>query len=232
MPVSTIEVRERVMSRSNKLAREVRRRLDDGRTPAFNLISASGAGKTLLLERTLQALNHEMSVAVVTGDSPTQHDAHRLARHTGRLIQAVVAHDGCHLDASQIERALDAIDLDYTDLLLIENVGNLVCPTAWDLGENAKVVLYAVTEGDDRPVKYPQVFRKADFAIFTKMDLLPHLDFDLDRAVAHVRDVNPNLGLFFTSARTGEGMAEWYDFLRARVREVSVTPVPSPLGAS
>ncbi len=222
MPVSTIEVRERVMSRSNRVAREVRRRLDEGRTLAFNLISAPGAGKTLLLERTLQTLNHEMSVAVITGDSQSQHDAHRLARHTGRLVQAVVTHDGCHLDASQIERALDAIDLDYTDLLLIENVGNLVCPTAWDLGESAKVVLYPVTEGDDRPAKYPQVFRKANFAVFTKMDLLPHLDFDLDRAVASVREVNPNLGLFFTSARTGTGMSEWCEFLRARVKELRV----------
>lgn len=225
MPVGTIEVRERAMSRSNKLAHDVRRRLEDGRTIAFNIISAPGAGKTLLLERTLQALNSEISVAVVTGDSYTQHDAHRLARYTGRLVQAVIAHDGCHLDASQIEQALHAIDLDYTDLLLIENVGNLVCPMAWDLGETAKVVLYSVTEGDDKPVKYPNVFRRADYAIFTKVDLLPHLEFDLGRAVGHARDLNPNLGIFYTSARTGEGMDEWFDFLRHRVNEVHI-PLP------
>jgi hydrogenase nickel incorporation protein HypB len=214
MPVNTIEVHERVMARNDRIAASIRERLARSNTPAFNLISSPGAGKTLLLERTLEALNTEMNIAVVTGDCQTHNDADRLARHTGRLVHAVVTHGSCHIDASQIDRALEAIDLDHTDLLLIENVGNLVCPASWDLGEASKIVLFSVTEGEDKPVKYPKTFRNADYVVVTKLDLLPHLDFDLDRAVAYAREVNPALRFFFTSARSGEGMTEWLNFLR------------------
>ena len=214
MSVTVIEVRERVMARNDEVARAVRRRLDEAHTPSFNFISSPGAGKTLLLERTLAALNEEMRIAVVTGDCQTQNDADRLARHTDRLVQAVVTHGGCHLDARQIETAVNAIDIDVTDLLLIENVGNLVCPAAWDLGESAKVVLFSVTEGEDKPLKYPKAFQVARIAIVTKLDLLPHLDFDLERAVHYARSVNPSLRFFFLSARTGDGMTDWLDFLR------------------
>lgn len=222
MPITTIHVRERVMERNDRIAATVRQRLQGGCTPAFNLISSPGAGKTLLLERTLEALNREMRIALVTGDCQTDNDARRLERHTERLVQAVVTDGGCHLDAAQIDRALESIDLGATDLLLIENVGNLVCPAGWDLGEDAKVVLFSVTEGEDKPLKYPNAFRKSRYAIITKLDLLPHVDFDLERAVSFARDVNPRLRFLYTSARTGEGLADWFNVLRASVVGVRV----------
>ena len=221
MSVTVIDVRERVMARNDEIASEVRRRLETARTPSLNFISSPGAGKTLLLERTLAELNDEMRIAVVTGDCQTQNDADRLARHTDRLVQAVVTHGGCHLDARQIETALASVDLDQTDLLLIENVGNLVCPAAWDLGESAKIVLFSVTEGEDKPLKYPKAFQVAKVAIITKLDLLPHVDFDLAGAIRYARDVNPLLRFLFLSARTGAGMEDWLAFLRARVAERS-----------
>lgn len=217
MTVSVIDVRERVMARNDALALDVRARLERAGTRAFNFISSPGAGKTLLLERTLAALNEQMQIAVVTGDCQTQNDADRLARHTDRLVQAVVTNGGCHLDARQIETALDAIDLEQTNLLLIENVGNLVCPAAWDLGEQAKIVLFSVTEGEDKPLKYPKAFRAASIVIVTKVDLLPHLEFDLEKAIGYAREVNPSLRFFFVSARTGAGMSEWLEFLRSEV---------------
>ena len=213
MAVRVIEVRERVMEQNDIIAADVRRRLDDSGVFALNLVSSPGAGKTLLLERTLADVGGSMQLAVVTGDVQTQNDADRLARHTTQLVQAVVTGGACHLDARQVSSALDAIDLDETDILFIENVGNLVCPASWDLGEAAKVVVFSVTEGEDKPLKYPKMFRMARYAILNKLDLLPHLDFDVSRAIGYARDVNPNLEFFFTSAKTGEGMREWYDFL-------------------
>lgn len=218
MAVRTIEVRERVMARNDEIAAGVRRTLADAGIPAFNLISSPGSGKTLLLERTLAALGEPLGLAVVTGDVQTQNDADRLARHTGRLVQAVVTHGACHLDASQVADALTAIDLATTRLLFIENVGNLVCPASWDLGEAAKIVLFSVTEGEDKPLKYPKAFQLAEYVVLTKMDLLPHLDFDVEAAIRNARQVNPALRFFRTSSRTGEGLAEWFDFLRAHAR--------------
>lgn len=223
MAVRTIEVRERVMARNDELAAKVRDRLREAGIVAFNLVSSPGSGKTLLLERTLAEVGEELGIAVVTGDVQTQNDADRLARHTERLVQAVVTGGACHLDASQVTSALDAIDLEQTRLLFIENVGNLVCPASWDLGEEAKIVVFSTTEGEDKPLKYPKMFRMARYAVLNKMDLLPHLSFDVDLAVANARAVNPGLEFFYTSARTGEGMAEWLAFLRRRVG----TPVPA-----
>ena len=214
MTVRVIEVRERVMQQNDVIAADVRRLLDDAGVPALNLVSSPGAGKTLLLERTLAALEPELRMAVVVGDVQTQNDADRLARHTMRLVQAVVTGGACHLDARQVQTALQAIDLDDTDLVFIENVGNLVCPASWDLGETAKVVLFSVTEGEDKPLKYPKMFRHARYAILNKIDLLPYLDFDVKRAIGYARDINPNLDILLTSARTGEGMEEWFDLVR------------------
>lgn len=219
MAVRTIQVRERVMAKNDELAANVRRFLAARDIAAFNLVSSPGSGKTLLLERTLQAAGEELGIAVVTGDVQTQNDADRLARHTGRLVQAVVTGGGCHLDARQMLTALEGIDLEQTRLLLIENVGNLVCPANWDLGEEAKIVVFSVTEGEDKPLKYPKMFREARYVVLNKMDLRPHVPFDLDRAVAYARQVNPALTFFFTSALTGEGFDPWLSFLRDRVRQ-------------
>jgi hydrogenase nickel incorporation protein HypB len=220
MTIRRIEVRERVMARNDELAAGVRARLEDSHVVALNLVSSPGAGKTLLLERTLAQLGDELSMAVITGDVQTENDATRLAAHTDRLVQAVVTGGACHLDARQVEDALGAIDLADTDILFIENVGNLVCPASWDLGESSKVVVFSVTEGEDKPVKYPKMFEKANYAVLNKIDLLPYVPFDVDRAVAYARQVNPDLQFFLTSALTGEGLGDWYGLLRSTVARV------------
>ena len=189
MAVRLIEVRERVMARNDELAAEVRGTLRRAGVVALNLVSSPGSGKTALLERTLADVGEELDIAVVTGDVQTQNDAERLARHTTRLVQAVVTGGACHLDALQVRTALAALDLERTRLLFIENVGNLVCPASWDLGEEAKAVVFSVTEGEDKPLKYPKMFREAGYALLNKMDLLPHLRFDVDAAVANARAV-------------------------------------------
>lgn len=209
-------MRERVLARNEEIAARVRERLRNARVPAFNLVSSPGSGKTLLLERTLADLGLELRIAVVTGDVQTQNDADRLARHTDRLVQAIVTNGACHLYARQVEAALDAIDLSATDLLFIENVGNLVCPAAWDLGEDAKIVLFSVTEGEDKPSKYPGLFRVARLVVFTKIDLLPYVPFSMERAADLAREVNSDLQFLKTSALTSDGLSEWYDFLRRR----------------
>jgi len=219
MAVRTIEVREKVMARNDELAADVRRLLAEHRVLAFNLVSSPGSGKTLLLERTLRELGERLRMAVITGDVQTQNDADRLSRHTDKLVQAVVTGGACHLDARQILTALEEVDLANTDLVFIENVGNLVCPASWDLGEAAKIVLFSTTEGEDKPAKYPKMFQQSSYVVFTKMDLLPHLTFEMEQAKAQALEVNPDLSFFFTSARTGDGLDEWYAFLEGQVAE-------------
>jgi hydrogenase nickel incorporation protein HypB len=217
MTIRRIEVRERVMEKNDALARGVRARLAEHAVPALNLVSSPGSGKTLLLERTLRDLGRELRMAVVTGDVQTQNDADRIARWTDDLVQAVVTGGACHLDARQVEEALAAIDLATIDLLFVENVGNLVCPASWDLGETAKVVVLSVTEGEDKPLKYPKMFEQARYAVLNKIDLLPYVPFDVDQAIAFARQVNPDLEIFQVSALTGAGTKDWYDFLRRTV---------------
>lgn len=218
------------MERNDALARDVRRRLDEHGVTALNLVSSPGSGKTLLLERTLQDLGSELRMGVVTGDVQTQNDADRLARWTDDLVQAVVTGGACHLDARQVSDALDAVDLDATDVLFIENVGNLVCPASWDLGEAAKVVLFSVTEGEDKPLKYPKMFQQSRYAVFTKVDLLPYVPFDVDEAVRHALEVNPGLRFFRTSSMDGTGLDEWYRFLSGLVRRATEGPTPRESG--
>ena len=218
MAVRRIDVREKVMAKNDELAAGVRLQLREHGVPSLNLVSSPGSGKTTLLERTLDALGDTLRMAVVTGDVQTQNDADRLAARTDRLVQAVVTGGACHMDARQIATALDQVDLEETDLLFIENVGNLVCPASWDLGEDAKVVIFSVTEGEDKPLKYPRMFERSSHCVINKVDLLPYLPFDMDRAVECAREVNPSLGFFRTSALTGEGLGEWYGFLTALTR--------------
>ncbi len=219
MTVRKIEIRERVMARNDELAAQVRARLAGHGITALNLMSSPGAGKTTLLERTLAELGEPLDMAVVAGDCQTQNDADRLAVHTGRLVQAIVTGGACHLDALQVNDALDHLDLAATRLLIIENVGNLVCPASWDLGEQARVVLFTVTEGEDKPLKYPRMFEKADWVVLTKTDLLPYVPFDIDVAERNCLQVNPALRFMRVSATTGDGLSEWFAFLR------SVTPL-------
>lgn len=217
MTVRTIDVRERLMDKNDELAAIVRQRLDAHGIPAFNLVSSPGAGKTTLLERTLAALGSSVRMAVITGDVQTQNDADRLAAYTDDLVQAVVTGGACHLDARQILTALDRVDLANTDLVFVENVGNLVCPASWNLGETAKIVVFSVTEGEDKPLKYPKMFRQSRYVILNKTDLLPHVPFNVTLAEQYARQINPELRFFETSALADEGMNAWYDFLRAQV---------------
>lgn len=223
MTIRRIEVREKVMARNDEIAGEVRARLARHGIPAFNLISSPGSGKTLLLERTLQALGGELRMAVLSGDVQTQYDAERLAAHTDRLVQAVVTGGACHLDARQVSDGLDALDLDDTDLIFVENVGNLVCPASWDIGETAKIVIFSVPEGEDKPAKYPKAFQLATHVVINKIDLLPVVPFDLERAKRFAREVNPKVRFFTTSALTGEGLESWLDFVRGSVRAPAIS---------
>ena len=217
MAIRTIEVRERVMARNDELAAQVRDRLAAHNITAFNLVSSPGAGKTTLLEHTLAELGDELGIAVITGDVRTQNDAERLAVHTDQIVGAVITGGACHLDALQILTALDAVDLDRTRLLFIENVGNLVCPANWDLGERAKIVLFSVTEGEDKPLKYPAMFERSRHLVMTKTDLLAHVPFDIELAIANAREVNPDIGCMSVSASTADGMPVWFEFLRRSV---------------
>ncbi len=232
MSVKRIEVRERVMARNDAIAEGVRQQLDHAGVAALNLVSSPGAGKTQLLERTLDDIGNELRLAIVTGDVQTENDANRLALHTSRLVQAVVTNGGCHLDALQVTTALAAITLADTDLVILENVGNLVCPANWDLGERHRVTLCAVTEGEDKPLKYPKAFANADLVLITKVDLLPYLKFDVALLEANIRLANATATILLTSSQSGAGLLEWYAYLlkatksaRARARTVELAAV-------
>ena len=184
---------------------------------ALNLVSSPGSGKTSLLARTLEALREEMPLAVIEGDQQTSRDADRL-RATGVPAVQVNTGKGCHLDAHMVGHALEALALSEGGVLFIENVGNLVCPAGFDLGEAHKVVVLSVTEGEDKPLKYPNMFAAADLLLLNKIDLLPHLDFDVEQCLEYARRINPDLIVLRLSARTGAGVADWLDWLRAERR--------------
>ena len=186
---------------------------------ALNLVSSPGSGKTSLLARTLEALREEIPLAVIEGDQQTSRDADRL-RATGVPAVQVNTGKGCHLDAHMVGHALEALALSEGGVLFIENVGNLVCPAGFDLGEAHKVVVLSVTEGEDKPLKYPNMFAAADLLLLNKTDLLPHLDFDVEQCLEYARRINPDLGVLQLSARTGEGLTAWLDWLRAERRAV------------
>ena len=184
---------------------------------ALNLVSSPGSGKTSLLARTLEALREAMPLAVIEGDQQTSRDADRL-RATGVPAVQVNTGKGCHLDAHMVGHALEALALSEGGVLFIENVGNLVCPAGFDLGEAHKVVVLSVTEGEDKPLKYPNMFAAADLLLLNKTDLLPHLDFDVAQCLEYARRINPDLVVLQLSARTGEGLTAWLDWLRAERR--------------
>ena len=184
----------------------------------LNLISAPGAGKTSLLVETLQHLKDELRCAVIEGDQQTSHDAQRIAE-TGVPVVQINTQGGCHLNAAQVRRALDDLPIESLDLLFIENVGNLVCPSNFDLGENEKVAIMSITEGEDKPVKYPLAFHLARLLVLTKIDLLPHLRFDLDLCKKYARRVNPQIEIIETSVFDEGGLEDWLAALRQRVRK-------------
>ena len=208
-----IPVVRNVLEANDKMAADVRRKLADRSILALNLISSPGAGKTSLLERTLRDLGPEFRMAVIEGDLQTDNDARRVAATGAQAVQ-INTEGGCHLNSNLVLSAMEQLDLDGLDILFIENVGNLVCPVEFDCGEDAKVAILSVAEGDDKPEKYPLLFNLAKAMLLNKVDLLEHVDFDLARARAHATRLNRDLAVFEVSARTGVGMDAWYDWLR------------------
>jgi len=204
-----------LLAKNDRHAEALRERLVHSRIVAFNLIGSPGAGKTALLEATIPQL-HGIHVAVIEGDQATDHDAQRIAK-TGCAVMQVNTGQGCHLDATMIERGLQELQPGERSMLFVENVGNLVCPALFDLGERAKIVVMSVTEGEDKPLKYPHVFRAAEALVLTKLDLLPYVDLDPRKLVEHARRIRPGLQVFPIAARKGEGLAEWCAWLRAHV---------------
>lgn len=211
-----IETERPVLRANDIVAGRVREMLLSGRVFAFNLISSPGAGKTSLLIRVLEALREDYRILVLVGDLQTENDARRL-RETGVEAIQIVTGGTCHLEAPSVERHLRERDLSQLDLLVIENVGNLVCPTSYDLGEAAKVVALSVTEGADKPEKYPGIFRKAEAVLLTKTDLLPYVPFDPVEAETHIRRLSPDVPLFPVSALRGEGIGVFADWIRLRI---------------
>lgn len=217
--MSVVTIERRVLEKNDRVAERNRRRLAERGVFAVNMVSSPGAGKTALLERTMERLGGSVSTAVIEGDVQTDLDAQRVARYGVPVVQ-IVTRGGCHLDAQLVADALERISLDGVRLLVIENVGNLVCPANYDLGEALKVVVISTAEGDDKPLKYPEMFRRAAVMVVNKTDLLPYLDCDMAALCGRALEVNPSLKVFETSCRTGEGIEAWCDWLRTR----SATP--------
>lgn len=222
-----IPVVRNVLEANEKLADQVRARLNAGKILALNLISSPGAGKTTLLERTLADLSGEFRMAVIEGDLQTDNDARRVAATGAQAVQ-INTEGGCHLNSSMILQALDNLSLEGLDILFIENVGNLVCPVEFDCGEDAKIALLSVAEGDDKPEKYPLLFNLARAMVLNKIDLLPHVDFDVQRARNFATRLNRDLAIFEVSCRNGQGLDGWYDWLRATRKAKLEGRLPRP----
>jgi len=213
----TIKLEEDLLAKNDRLAGGNRELFARHHLLTLNLVSSPGSGKTSILERTLRELQSELGFAVLEGDQQTANDAERIAA-TGVPAHQINTGAGCHLDAHMVGHGVEHFDLATLDVLLIENVGNLVCPASFDLGEDHKVAVLSITEGEDKPLKYPHMFRVADLVLVNKLDLLPHLDFDLQRCRDYLRQVNPGAEVIELSCKTGEGMESWYNWLRAQVK--------------
>ena len=208
-----VEVRRNVLKHNDVLARALRERFHEAGVRVVSLVSSPGSGKTEFLEKTLTRLQPEFRVAALVGDLATENDARRLARSKAK-VQQIVTGTVCHLDAEMVTRALEGWELRQLDFLFLENVGNLVCPSSYDLGEELRLVLLSVTEGEDKPLKYPTIFNSADVAVVTKIDLAAAVEFDWAAAEANIQRVRPGMRVLRVSAKTGEGMDAWIEFLR------------------
>ncbi len=212
-----IEIEKKILSENDRLAAGIRRLLKDKKIVSLNLVSSPGSGKTTLLEKTLVALKNEIKMALIAGDVQTENDANRLIRAGGKIVLPIVTGGACHLDAKMINEALGKMNLDGVQLLFIENVGNLVCPSSYDLGEDMKVTVISTTEGDDKPLKYPAMFRRSSVMVINKTDLLGYSDFDMALVKNNALQINGNLKIFELSCRTGIGLEVWYNWLKSLV---------------
>ena len=219
-PKRMVQIEQDILSKNNAYAAKNRERLTERGIFTLNLVSSPGSGKTTLLCKTIELLKNRKPVAVIEGDQQTSQDAERI-RATGAPAIQINTGKGCHLDAHMVGHAMEKLDLPEDSLLMVENVGNLVCPAAFDLGEAHKVVILSVTEGEDKPIKYPDMFRAATLMVLNKCDLLPYLDFKVEAAIEFARRVNPTIEVLQVSAKSGQGMAEWLDWIERGATELS-----------
>jgi hydrogenase nickel incorporation protein HypB len=217
--MNRLPLEKKILSENDRIAAELRERFREHGTLCLNLISSPGSGKTSLLEKTLESLPLDARVAVLTGDIQTENDAARLRRF-GFPTKQITTGGTCHLDARMVERHLAEWRLEDIDLLFIENVGNLVCPASYNLGEDAKIVLLSVTEGEDKPLKYPSIFFKSELLVLTKIDLLPYVPFDIKAAEENARRIHPRMPIVRVSCTTGTGLGEWITWLEQRRADV------------
>ncbi len=209
-----VQIEQDILSKNNQYAAANRKWFRERGILTLNLVSSPGSGKTSLLTRSINDLKHELKLSVIEGDQQTANDAERV-RATGVKAVQINTGKGCHLDGHMVGHALEQLQPDNESVLFIENVGNLVCPAAFDLGEAHKVVILSVTEGEDKPIKYPDMFYAADLMLLNKIDLLPHLEFDVDKCIQYAQRVNPKIKVLQLSATSGEGMDSWYQWLKA-----------------
>lgn len=215
-PKRMVQIEQDILAKNNRYAAENRHYFSEHGMLVLNLVSSPGSGKTTLLTETIARLKDELDIAVIEGDQQTANDAERI-RATGVPALQINTGKGCHLDAHRVGHALETLQPKDRSLLFIENVGNLVCPSAFDLGEAHKVVILSVTEGEDKPIKYPDMFHAADLMILNKTDLLPYLDFDSEQCIQYAKQVNPRIKILSLSAKTGEGMDSWLRWLKAEL---------------
>jgi hydrogenase nickel incorporation protein HypB len=215
-PGNTVNLVKEILAKNNLIAERNRKRFQTENILALNLVSSPGSGKTTLLERTIRDLGKQTPFLVIEGDQETTNDAERI-RATGCKVVQVNTGTGCHLEADMVARGIEELQPPENSAVMIENVGNLVCPALFDLGEKSKVVILSVTEGDDKPLKYPHMFRASDIMILNKIDLLPYVQFNMEKCVQYARQVNPKIQVFQLSATTGEGLDIWYHWLRQRI---------------
>lgn len=216
--MSKVDVQKKILSENDRVAAENRERFFKAGVFVLNLISSPGSGKTTLLESTLDRLAGKFRVLVIEGDVSTDRDIERVKAHGAGGVQ-INTGGGCHLSAAMVGEVLPDLDLRSADILFIENVGNLICPSTYDLGEDAKVVLLSTTEGDDKPMKYPAIFHESSVAVINKVDLLPHLPYDIERAETEIRVLNAECNVIRVSALRGDGMEEWIDWISRRLEE-------------
>ena len=214
--MSVITIERKVLEKNDEIARQNRDMFSERGLFVINVVSSPGSGKTSLLERTLEQLKDKIKIAVIEGDVQTDFDAKRVERYNIPVVQ-IVTNGGCHLEAKLVKDAFDSMDLNDIKILVIENVGNLVCPAGYDLGENMKVVIVSTTEGDDKPLKYPKMFRNAPILIINKIDLLPYVDCNMEDLKNNALQINPSLKIFETSCTTGAGILEWCQWLEKNV---------------
>jgi len=216
--MSIITIERKVLEKNDELATQIRNKFKDNNTFVINIVSSPGSGKTSILERTIEVLKSKIKLAVIEGDVQTDFDAKRVEKYNVPVVQ-IVTNGGCHLDAKLVKDALENIDLKGIKFLVIENVGNLVCPAGYDLGEDYKVVVLSTTEGDDKPLKYPKMFINSSILIINKIDLLPYVNCNVKELRENALKINPNLKIFETSCTTGEGIKEWCSWILENIKD-------------